>query len=118
MQSHFEYVVNTSSPIPPPELNGGWFTGEPFDPNGGYKNIYVKPCIAYWNNKNLKSADPPNQALYQLQGGYRPGNNTDQQIPELENISSLNVFCTPIVCQGGLKQKNNLCGNKRIIIST
>ena len=76
--------MSSYSPIPEPSLNGGWFTGEPFHKGAEYGNVYVVPSSAYWNSENLKSANPPPQALSQIQNGYRPGNNTDLEIPKMK----------------------------------
>jgi len=66
--------------IPPPPLNGGLYTGEPFHENAPWRAFPVTPCTAYLNHVNLKTALPPTQALYQVGANVRPGNNdSDQQ---------------------------------------
>ena len=62
-------------PPPPRALNGGLYTGEPFKENAPWANVPVVPDVDYMNNVNLRSANPPPQALYQYQGNVRPGNN-------------------------------------------
>ena len=96
---NFDFVKQWS-PIPPRALNGGLYTGEPFAPGAKYANFPVKPTAAYWVSENLKSANPPSRALSQLQAGYRPENNTDDQIPDIgyfrgdfATFGPLNTYC-------------------------
>lgn len=56
-----------SSSIPPPALNGGLYTGEPF--KGPWGNVPVVPDTDYMINVNLRSARPPPEALTQYPGG-------------------------------------------------
>lgn len=60
---------------PPRSLNGGLYTGEPFVDNAPYANFPVIPNTNYMTNINLRSANPPIEALYQYVGNTRPGNN-------------------------------------------
>lgn len=62
-------------PPPPRELNGGLFTGEPFLEGAPWANVPVIPDVDYMTNVNLRSANPPVQALFQYPGNTRPGNN-------------------------------------------
>lgn len=66
---------NRFVPPPPPVLNGGLYTGEPFLEGAPWANIPVTPDVDYMTNVNLRSAEPPVQALYQYPGNTRPGNN-------------------------------------------
>jgi len=62
--------------LPPPSHNGGLFTGEPFLPGAPWRNFPAVPDSYYLIHHNLRSADPPLDALYQYPGGNtRPGNN-------------------------------------------
>ena len=61
--------------IPPRQLNGGLYTGEPFKPNAPWANVPVVPDSGYLTHYNLRSANPPLDALYQFVGTQRPGNN-------------------------------------------
>ena len=63
--------------VPPPkrQLNGGLFTGEPFLKDAPWANVPVIPDVDYMTNINLRSANPPPQAIYQYPGNVRPGNN-------------------------------------------
>lgn len=62
-------------PPPPRALNGGLYTGEPFIPGAPWANVPVIPDADFMTNVNLRSANPPPQALYQYPGNVRPGNN-------------------------------------------
>lgn len=78
--------LQKDSLIPPRALNGGLYTGEPFHKGAQYANVPVIPCASYWVHENLRTANPPVQALYQIQNPYRPGNNTDPEIPGMSMI--------------------------------
>jgi len=62
-------------PPPPRALNGGLFTGEPFLEGAPWANVHVIPDVDYMTNINLRTANPPPQALFQYPGNVRPGNN-------------------------------------------
>lgn len=62
--------------IPPPSLNGGLYTGEPFEKDAPHANIPIIPDGGYMTHFALRSANPPTQALFQYNDNYRPGNNT------------------------------------------
>lgn len=62
-------------PPPPRALNGGLFTGEKFIEGAPWANVPVIPDVDYMTNINLRSANPPAQALFQYPGNTRPGNN-------------------------------------------
>jgi hypothetical protein len=109
---NFEYVnsmdgVDKRSPVPDRALNGGLYTGEPFAKDAPYANVKVLPYSAYWANENLKTAaNVPKQAYFQMQAGYRPGNNSDPSIPGLDFIGGdfktfgpINTFCVPAICE-------------------
>lgn len=65
--------------IKPPRPNGGLFTGETFHEGAPYANIPVVPDSGYLIHYNLRSANPPKEALYQYPSTLRPGNNTPIQ---------------------------------------
>ena len=77
-----------SSSIPPPKLNGGLYTGEAFLKNAPWGNIPVKPDVDYMTNINLRSANPPTEAIYQYPGENRSGNNF-QEMPGIFHVPSL-----------------------------
>lgn len=89
------------SPIPPPALNGGLYTGEKFLDGAPWANVPVRPTSAYMINQTLRSANPPIQALFQLQSGFRPGNNSDDPMTGVlaftgdHNFGPFNVPCLP-----------------------
>lgn len=88
-------------PPPPPSLNGGLYTGEPFKKGAPYANIPVTPDAGYMIHYNLRSANPPLDALFQYPGNIRPGNNF-QTMPGIKYASEkYNLLCTA-----------NACGNK------
>jgi hypothetical protein len=119
----YDYVNYKPIGVPQRKLNGGLYTGEPFAKDALYANVPVLPAAAYWANENLKSSvNVPQQAFYQLQGDFRPGNNsTDPIMPELENIPNLNGKCINAICEnkGYINDLNsscvkNNCTNKKI----
>lgn len=69
-------MSSTQNLIPPAPLNGGLFTGEPFKEDAPWRSFPVTPCTSYLNHYNLRSANPPVQALFQSGANTRPGNNS------------------------------------------
>lgn len=69
--------------IPPPAPNGGLYTGTPFA--GPWGNVPVIPDVDYMTHINLKSANPPKEALMQYPGGVRLGNN-HQTMPGVQGF--------------------------------
>ena len=66
-----------------PKLNGGLYTGTPFEKSAPWGNFPVKPETGTYINKNLLSANPPPLAKYHYPGAeQRPGNNT----PDLPGV--------------------------------
>lgn len=68
-------AFNSHSSIPERSLNGGLYTGEPFEANAPWANVPVIPDGVYMTHFNLRSANPPKDALFQYVGTNRPGNN-------------------------------------------
>lgn len=103
---------NTWSPVPPPALNGGLFTGQPFQEGAPWANVPVRPTSAYITNVALRSANPPVQALFQLQSGFRPGNNSDDMMPGVvaftgdKNFGPFNFACVPCFKPVKIEQKS------------
>lgn len=64
------------SPIPPRQLNGGLYTGEPFMKDAPWRNFPAVPSSEVMMREQLASANPPPgaQVLYPS-GNLRPGNN-------------------------------------------
>lgn len=96
-------TVNPWSPVPLPALNGGLFTGEKFEDGAPWATVPVRPTSAFMNHMTLRSANPPPQAIYQMQAGYRPGNNTDDSMPGVmaftgsEGFGPFDFACIPCV---------------------
>ena len=115
---HYAFV-NKYSPIPPRALNGGLYTGEPFHKGASYGNVPVIPCASYWAHENLMRANPPIQALYQIQNPYRPGNNTDPELPGMSMIKDpILTACIPTksVCQENDCDVKDSCETKVIYV--
>lgn len=63
--------------VPPPRLNGGLYTGEPFRRDAPWGNIPVVPDAALLQRDTLLSAGPPPGVVgIQYASDARPGNNT------------------------------------------
>ena len=72
-----------------PMLNGGLFTGEPFQENAAWRNFPSKPETGHLVYHNLASANPPPGGQYHYpSANHRPGNNT----PELFGIDECKTF--------------------------
>ena len=99
--------------LPPSPLNGGIYTGTPFHPNAPWRNFPAIPSAPYLTHVNLRTANPPPQALFQLQAGFRPGNNdSDGNIPgvvKFEGDQSFGPF-SGMLCMPCLKQVKCSCG--------
>lgn len=87
--------------VPPPKLNGGLYTGEPF--KGPWGNVHVTPDVDYMTHVNLKTANPPIEALMHYPGGPRPGNNS-QKMPgvALKPIATAGIACQTTPCPAPL----------------
>ena len=105
-----------------PALNGGLYTGEPFIKNAPWANVPVRPTAAYMTRMNLQSANPPIQALFQIQHGNRPGNNTDDMIPGIKpyygtsNFGPFNFGCIPCIKDKPMYYNDDDCDAKIIEI--
>ena len=86
-----------SVPPPQPELNGGWYTGEPFAKGAPYRNFPVIPDSGFMTHHNLRSALPPIEALYQYTSTIRPGNNYSST-PGLRLNTKYNIMCNELDC--------------------
>jgi hypothetical protein len=67
------YDSSSYTKIPPPKVNGGWFTGESSS-GKPWGTVPVVPDSGYMTYANLKTANPPPLANVQY-GDIRPGNN-------------------------------------------
>ncbi len=89
------------SSLPPPALNGGLFTGEPFAKGAPWRNFPATPDAGYMVNVNLLAGGnrPPGEATYHFPGGgLRPGNNTPLLPVDMaggRRVPGLNMVCVP-----------------------
>lgn len=108
--------VNSGSYVPPPlpKLNGGLYTGEPFKEGAPWATVPVVPDIDYMIHYNLRSANPPIQALFQYPGTNRPGNNY-QAMSGLAQSKEYNFTCTPCLSKKCFDTKGQevKCGEKQ-----
>jgi hypothetical protein len=86
-------------PPPPPSLNGGLYTGEPFQTNAPWANMPVTPEGTYMTSANLQSANPPPGAQQQYAGSLRPGNNY-QDMPGVGLFSDKHSMLCSQPCVG------------------
>lgn len=93
-----EYNIKDTGyrPPPKPSLNGGLYTGEPFEETELHRNFPVQPDSVNYHINNLKSANPPPGALYQFPDTIRPGNNLPDTVAlGLSRYStSHSIMCT------------------------
>jgi hypothetical protein len=86
--------------------NAGLFSGE--QATGPWGSIKVEPTTTNYINNNLKSANPPPQALTQYQGTDRGGNNTQEMpgVVDYTNNKDVNVgpFQMKTVSGGGSRK--------------
>lgn len=74
---------------PPPSINGGLYTGEPFASDAPWRNFPSMPDASYAIQRNLLSAQPPPGAASQPPGTLRPGNSGfDYPTPSLRDLST------------------------------
>ncbi len=90
---------NNHANIPPFKLNGGLYTGTPFEQNAPWANVPIRPSSAYMTHygltlKNKYDNQTPSMSFYQMTPGYRPGNNTDDTITGLVSCDGLS--CVPL----------------------
>jgi hypothetical protein len=85
MSLPFSFIPQEPVDVPPPVLNGGLYTGEPFAKDAPWANVPIIPDAGYMTNVALRSANPPLAALTQYPGNNRPGNNT-QSMPGVQVV--------------------------------
>jgi hypothetical protein len=121
MENNTQYKINPWSPVPPPALNGGLYTGQPFAKDAPWGNIPVRPTSAYMINQNLRSSSiAPIGALFQMTAGYRAGNNSCDLMPGVtrftgdENFGPFrDILCLPCFQKVAELKKTNC---KEVII--
>lgn len=88
---------------PPPSLNGGLYTGEPFYQDAPYRNFPVSPDTNTYIEKNLKNGnDPPEHALHMLPPTRRGNSYVDWSSLQkyegtVQNWGGFNMYC-PALC--------------------
>ena len=99
-------------PPPPPTLNGGLYTGKPFEQGAPWANVPVTPDAGFYNFGNLRGvASAPKAARYMVPGGgLRPGNNTPLLPAEFANgrIANLNAVCVPASAYADTSADDNM----------
>ena len=88
--STFSPYPETPAQIPPPDVNGGLYTGEKF--KGEWGNFPATPDVVYMMRYNLLSSKPPPGATCHYPGTLRPGNN-NPQYPDVKRINGFNLLC-------------------------
>lgn len=96
------YQYDSFVPPPQPKLNGGLYTGEPFAEGAPWANVPVVADIDYMIHHNLRSANPPIEALFQYPGTVRPGNNF-QAMSGLGKPKDYDFICTPCLLKKGCR---------------
>ncbi len=91
--------------IPPPPLNGGLYTGEPFKEELGHGNVPIIPDTGFMTHFALRTAHPPEEALYQYSAGIRPGNNT----PIMPGVDRYSEGKYGLFCQNAPRKHTKLC---------
>jgi hypothetical protein len=70
----YDFASTGYAPPPPPSLNGGLYTGQPFQKDAPWGNVPVTPDATPMIHDNLRRGNtPPFQAIYQYPG-TRQGN--------------------------------------------
>jgi hypothetical protein len=86
---------------PPPSLNGGLYTGEPFRKGAPWANVPATPDAGHLMTVAMQGLcdppPPPGAELHIPGGGWRPGNNTPLLPPgsAQSRFPELNLTCPP-----------------------
>ena len=99
--SKYDFESQGYQPVPPPSLNGGLYTGEPFDYNAPWANIHIDPDATEYMYNNLRRGNiPPPNARLQYPA-TRPGNSQVEWrgLSKFEgthvNWGPHNIYCAP-----------------------
>lgn len=103
-------------PVPPPSLNGGWFTGEPFIHNAPWAHVHVDPdATEYINTNLLRGNRPPPNARFQYPATRRGNSHVEWRglklyegtpvnwgphhiyVPPCEMVTPRACFCEDVV---------------------
>jgi len=100
----------TSTPPPPPSLNGGLYTGEPFAKGAPWGNVPVTPDAGVYNFTNLPPSAPKLAKFMVPGGGFRPGNSAPMLPSDFvaSRPGGLNMICIP---NAASKNVNTDCGS-------
>jgi hypothetical protein len=98
-----------TSPLPIPDKLGQLYTGQPFLENAPWRVFPTIPEAAWMTHINLRSANPPPQAIMQMTYGNRSGNNTGIQIPGITTFTGNETLKGPynIPCMPCMKPKKS-----------
>lgn len=115
------------SPIPVPDRLSQLYTGEDFWKDAPWASVPVVPDAVYLTHVNLRSANPPPQALFQMTSPHRPGNNSAiGNIPGVgvfegdNNFGPFDIPCMPCIkkvacsCDFDCPCKQELCANAKV----
>lgn len=92
MVLHYSYInMLQNIGIPERSVNGGLYTGEPFQQGAPWANIPVVPDADTYT-QNLESANPPPDAIF-VPSYTRPGNNTVNQYLHEPYGEQYNFMC-------------------------
>jgi hypothetical protein len=125
---NYRDVVNPQfkdiSPLPVPDSLSQLYTGEQFSSNAPWRSFPVLPDAAYMTHINLRSANPPPGAIYQMTIPDRGGNNSSlSNIPGVQsflgdsNFGPFNFRCIPCIkktsctCDYDCPCKAEICAN-------
>ena len=86
-----------SVPPPPPQLNGGWYTGTAFEQNAPWATVPVIPDWSLMLHDTLRLADvpPPPGAFTQYPACNRPGNSycPTPDVSVYRDAQTMNSLC-------------------------
>lgn len=91
--------IDWKDSVPPPraQLNGGWYTGQPFTPGAPWGTVPVIPDTSLMIHNTLKLADvpPPPQVFTQYPACNRPGNSycPMPQVKVYQDAQTMHAVC-------------------------
>jgi len=90
----FSYIeADAPFDIPPRLPNGGLYTGVEAPVNAPWRNLPIIPEAHILVTENLKSANPPPQAIHMIPGYTRPGNNTQTFPNHVKAFNQYQFIC-------------------------
>ena len=106
--------------IPPPQLNGGLYSGKACTKDAPWCNVYIRPSVAGMTEA-LKTANGPPNSRYQYHWNVRPGNNTDDPLVGIQDYNGtdgfgpFNIKCVP--CEKPYVEKNEPSKCEKVVIN-